>query len=235
MWDSYLKKTMSKLSGYYFDKLSGKYRCEMKISKVRYCLGSFDNEMDAALCYDAKIKELGLKRRLNFPDKEPENDIPNTRLIRLTKNQFAVVDAEDFESINQFKWTCISDKTNSYAVRSTYDGGVKRRIHMHSVVLGVFGSEIDHINGNGLHNYKSNLRLCSRTQNMQNRSCNLKSTSKHKGVSRRKVDGKYVAQIQFNHKGIYLGLFESELEASIAYNNAAIKYFGEFARLNVID
>jgi len=91
---------------------------------------------------------------------------------------------------------------------------------------------VDHRNGNTLDNRKINLRACTQSQNTKNRSKTLKpTTSKFKGIYLN-VNKKWVAQIRVNYKRICLWSFENEITAAEAYNNAAIKYFGEFALLN---
>lgn len=86
--------------------------------------------------------------------------------------------------------------------------------------------KIDHINGNTLDNRLKNLRICSHTENMRNR-----KTSGFKGVSKT-ASGKYRARITVNNKELHLGSFKSKEEAAKAYNEAANKYYGVFARLN---
>lgn len=98
--------------------------------------------------------------------------------------------------------------------------------------------QIDHIDGNPLNNQKSNLRICTNTENNKNHRVDARdstlSNSKYKGV-RLHDCGKWVALITVNNKTIYLGLFTKEVDAAISYNNAAIMHFGEFACLNIVD
>ena len=93
----------------------------------------------------------------------------------------------------------------------------------------------DHINGNGLDNQKNNLRLATASQqaaNQKKRNFKNSSLSKYKGVCYRKDTNFWIAGIKINDKRINLGQFETEKSAAIAYNKTAIKYFGEFAKLN---
>lgn len=96
---------------------------------------------------------------------------------------------------------------------------------------------VDHINGNTLDNRKENLRLCSNQQNQCNRKKQIKATSsKYKGVV---YTGKYKTkrwQSSIKHNGImqFLGMYETEELAALAYNNAAKTKFGEFAYLNEV-
>ena len=95
------------------------------------------------------------------------------------------------------------------------------------------GFETDHINHNGLDNRKDNLRICTTSQNHYNQIIRSESkTSKFKGVSRHKASRKWIAQIGYGRRMIYLGCFDSESEAARAYNQKARELFGEFANLN---
>jgi hypothetical protein len=97
------------------------------------------------------------------------------------------------------------------------------------------GFQCDHIDGNTLNNQKSNLRNVTCQQNGCNKSKCKNLFSKYKGVSRVKRDKKWQAYITVHQKPIFLGCFTNELDAAVAYNNAAIKYFGEYAKLNQIE
>ena len=107
---------------------------------------------------------------------------------------------------------------------------------MHRFIMGVEDSKvhIDHINHDTLDNRKSNLRLCTHAENGRNRKIQKGGSSKYKGVCKRRNNmvKAFEASIKFNYKRIHLGTFATELEAAIAYNKAALHYFGEFALLN---
>ncbi len=161
--------------------------------------------------------------------------------IPLTQGKFAIVDDDDFERLIQWKWYATKDKSRCfYAVRSN-----NISIKMHRVILGAKGGDgkiADHINGNTLDNRKANLRFCTSSQNSQNRKKWARPKhSKYKGVTKSKRQRKYdvnetwMARIKVKgKKRIYLGHYKSEVHAAIAYNEAATKYFGEFAKLNII-
>lgn len=94
---------------------------------------------------------------------------------------------------------------------------------------------IDHIDGNKLNNHISNLRAANQSENIANSKSRKNSTSKYKGVSKTKSGSNWIARIAKDGKQIWLGSFFNEKEAAKAYNEAAIKYFGEFAYLNKIE
>lgn len=100
------------------------------------------------------------------------------------------------------------------------------------MVHGISPEEIDHIDGNGCNNKISNLRSANRMQNMANYSRPKTNTSGYKGVSWNKKNRKWVAYSRHENKQKYLGSFNCRIEAAKKYNEAAIKYHGEFAKLN---
>ena len=91
---------------------------------------------------------------------------------------------------------------------------------------------VDHINRDGADNRRSNLRLCSCQQNAFNQGVRKNNTSGYKGVTFKQKNNKWFAAISPNGKRISLGSFDDKENAASAYNQAAIKYFGEFAYLN---
>jgi hypothetical protein len=149
--------------------------------------------------------------------------------IPLTQGKFAIVDDEDFEALLQFKWHVNRHRSTWYAVR--WIGSQK--IHMHRVITNApLGMDVDHIDGDGLNNQRSNLRVCSKQENHWNQGLNRNSTSGFKGVVWHKWARKWQAHIRVNGKRLYLGLFNDKTAAARAYNEAATKHFGNFARLN---
>jgi len=93
---------------------------------------------------------------------------------------------------------------------------------------------VDHINHNGLDNRKANLRPATRAQNNYNKLIvkHKESSSKYKGVTWKKENKKWLAQINFKGDYIFLGYFKDERKAAKAYDEAAKKYYSEFACLN---
>lgn len=151
--------------------------------------------------------------------------------IPLTQHKYALVDDEDYELLNRFKW----HYANGYARRNWWYGGKSHMVRMHHFVLPLRdGLMCDHINGNGIDNRKCNLRLVTKSQNMMNRGKQKNNTSGYMGVSLHRTTKKYRAFIKKDRKQIHLGLFETLREAAYAYNEAAKKYHGEFALLNKI-
>ena len=155
------------------------------------------------------------------------------KLIAISQGRFAKVDDEDWEALLVFKWQYTG---RGYARRTvTTVGGTQVISYMHREILNAPpDKQVDHINGDRLDNQKTNLRLCSRAENARNRVMKFPGTSKYKGVYWCKIMKKYRARIQTRKGSKSLGHFEKEEDAAVAYNRAAVEYFGEFANLNVI-
>ncbi len=143
---------------------------------------------------------------------------------------FALVDPEDSEMVNQRRW--IPTKVGRTYYMVSFSHGV--RTYLHRLLLGdVEGRVVDHINGDGLDNRRSNLRHATNSQNITNLvRRNAGKYSKYRGVSRFPRTRCWQARIGANGKGFWLGNFASEEEAARAYDEAARKLHGEFARLN---
>ena len=154
--------------------------------------------------------------------------------IKLTQGKMTLVDDEDFERVNQFKWFAHWNGYNWYASRNIKHNTKRTTISLHREILKIQKKEmIDHRNGNSLDNRKSNLRFATRNQNMHNRKNPQKNNKLGiKGVSWLKKAGKFHAQIKVANKNIHLGLFNVLGDADSAYRKAEEKYFGEFARCN---
>ena len=152
------------------------------------------------------------------------------RQIILASGDIVLVSCEDYDYLNQWKWWL---STPGYARRIDQALEKPKAISMHRVILPPPNSSlwIDHINGNKLDNRRSNLRLCTPSQNSTNVSKRKKNaSSRFKGVCLAKYG--WQVDIWADCKHYYVGTFKDEVEAASAYNDAAIRLQGEFARLN---
>lgn len=156
--------------------------------------------------------------------------------IKLTQGQFALVDDADYDWLNQWKWHAHKSRQTYYAERQVRINLEKqpqkqKSLSMHRLIMNTSkGMEVDHIDHNGLNCQKHNMRNCTTLQNQMNRKS--RGRSKYLGVSYFNGN-KFRADIRpAGYKTIHLGLFDSEIEAAIAYDKEAVKHYGEFANLN---
>lgn len=154
--------------------------------------------------------------------------------IELTQGKFALVDDDDFDRVNQFKWYAYKPKRKNlwYARRNApKDGGRQMTVLLHHVIL-TGHKQIDHKNGDGLDCQKHNLRPATAQQNGSNRRRHFNNVSGFKGVHWRESSRKWRSVLCFAGENISLGYFDNKADAARAYDGAAKKYFGEFAKLN---
>lgn len=157
------------------------------------------------------------------------------KLIPLTRGMFAVVDDDLFDKLSRYKWHAVKPHRKFYAATSVTLEGVTYSIYMHRMVVGldgITGLEVDHRDGDGLNNQKQNLRASNRSENMRNRGKNSNNTSGYKGVYFCSRTKRWRARIQTNGIYTHLGRFATPEAAAAAYDAAAAKLHGEFARLN---
>ena len=163
--------------------------------------------------------------------------------IQLTRGKSVFVDDEDYEDLAKYKWHTLKGTQTYYAVRWTRNIENKRvLLLLHRIVMKAPQEMfVDHIDGNGLNDCKSNLRLCTQKENNLNKKSQSNKTSKYLGVSlsritvKEKTYLKWRATIKLNGKWEHIGYFKTEEEAATAYNKRAKILFGEFARINKID
>lgn len=148
------------------------------------------------------------------------------------RNLCAIVDDEDFEELNKYKWQVFKHRNTFYCRRRTAVNGKRISIWMHRLLLSAeYPNVIDHIDRDGLNNQRANLRIATYSQNGANR----KSKNKYLGVYFNKNESVYIASVQKNGKIYSKGGFKTESDAALCYNKMAIEHHGEFARLNIIN
>jgi hypothetical protein len=150
--------------------------------------------------------------------------------VTLTKGYEAIIDAADVPLVEGFNWCSRADGLTFYAARTDYSSG-KKTVRMHRVIMNCSkGFEIDHIDGDGLNNRRSNMRLSTHAENMRNRRIAKNNTSGFKGVAWDKNGAKWRAKIKVDGEQIHLGQFDTPEAAHAAYVAASEKLHGEFAR-----
>lgn len=175
----------------------------------------------------------------------------NMKLIPLTKGQYVMVDDEDFEYLIQFKWNARKQEGKDHTFYATRTGRknegnlYRKTIWIHRSIMKLNDPLlfVDHKDRNGLNCQKSNMRICTRGENMRNRKSS--GISSYLGVSKHKCKKlkngneslffKWKAQIRHNNKPERLGYFSNEIDAAKAYDKRAKELHGEFANLNFKD
>jgi hypothetical protein len=94
--------------------------------------------------------------------------------------------------------------------------------------------DLDHINGCRADNRFANLREATRSENMFNCKSHRDSTSRFRGVSWNEADKRWVVGVSVNGRRKHIGRYADEVDAAKAFNDAATKYYGQFARLNPV-
>lgn len=194
--------------------------------------------------FDFSDEQLfGASRSRNIPDKRyerglqtftyPECPVDSIWVPLLNNRGFTLIDLDDWKKVSKYRWTLNKKekgKHTNYA-RASING---KKTSLHTFVFHDCHTEmiIDHINGDGLDNRKSNLRTCSDSENKRNQKKRIDGVSVFKGVGFSKRHNKWRAFIRVNDKLKTIGYFDSEGEAALAYDGAARYYFDKYARLN---
>ena len=198
-----------------------------KHDKCKHC--GREGVYSKGLCYKhwKQLKEFGEFKDCNSRNKTDLNEIifyDDYAEIIICDNNYnektrVLIDIEDSEKVKDFKWYI--DK-NEYIVSKCKKTGHKG-LYLHRFIMNCpKDMVVDHINHNTLDNRKFNLRICTQHENTFNK----KENGNDKGVFLR--GNKWIAQISYNYKNIYLGRFDTYEEALKVRKEAEIKYFGEF-------
>ncbi|HZZ77467.1 MAG TPA: HNH endonuclease [Gemmataceae bacterium] len=162
--------------------------------------------------------------------KEKEGGI----LLPISRGFFTLIDSTSMDVVSAYTWFADVRNRNVYARRNAIINGKASSQRMHRLILHPLqGFEVDHINGNGLDNRVANLRFVTRRENNHNfRPERDRKTSRYKGVCWDNACQKWYATIRLPERCLSIGHYTSEEEAALAYNSAAIRHFGEHARIN---
>lgn len=161
------------------------------------------------------------------------------KVFRNTKKYGAVkltFDEKSFKLYQKYNWW-LKDQNNkySYLCRDCVTTGKKFRFHRELLNLTDKNLVCDHINGDGLDNRLDNLRICTQKENIRNKNKTKNQTSsKYKGVSFNKLNNNWRVRMEKDGSQVEIGSFKTEKEAAEAYNKAAIKMYGEYAKVNVV-
>jgi len=152
--------------------------------------------------------------------------------VKCFDGTIVLVDNEDEELVSKYSWSCmrcgVSLTLNTYLYATAREGN--KKILMHVLIMNPpNGMQVDHVDYNGLNNKRSNLRICTQSQNMRHNR-RLAGISGFRGVD--PINGRWRARIKVDNKVFHLGMFDNVEDAAEAYDIAATRYGGEFARTN---
>ncbi len=157
-----------------------------------------------------------------------------TGQIVLSCGAVTLVDDDIAAEFGHLKWNLHPGNRTDYVSRQVYLPGRRcLRFKLHRVILDALpGQQVDHRDGDGLNNQRANLRAATIFQNASNKRKLEGFTSRFKGVSWSKTNGRWKVQIQHNNKNHHVGYFDDPIQGALAYDAQALSRFGEFACTN---
>jgi hypothetical protein len=159
------------------------------------------------------------------------------RRIYLGEGKYTILNSCDYYRLRRYKWFAVAQTGKFYAHRfAIIKNTFSKQVSMHREIMNAPKNKlVDHHDSNSLNNTRMNLRFATHRQNICNKKkTSSKTTSRFRGIYRYRKT-KWVALIKYRNKRIWLGTFLKEIDAAKAYDRAARKYFGQFARLNFPD
>lgn len=161
------------------------------------------------------------------------------KTIPLTRGKVAVVDDADYAKVSTAKWSANPTQTPGKfyaALKSNGGNGKNTTVYMHRLIVDAKpGEEVDHKNNDGLNNQRSNLRVCTRTQNEWNKGLGRNNKSGYFGVYRGPTFQRWRSQVIVGRKLISFGYYDTAEEAARAYDARIKEFRGPFAVLNFPD
>ncbi len=237
------KNNKSGYKGVCFYKRDGVWVASIVLNRETIYLGRFETPEAAAEAYDAaSIKYHGLngvtnkelklnpRKKIEILWKPTKFDDPSIKpgMVPLGHGKYAYVDLEDYDKVMKHGWSCSGKSYSGYAIASI--GG--KSISLHEFIVGSQDNKIiDHKDRNKLNCRRENLRFCTRLKNSYNKT--RKDSNPGLVGVRKRSNNKWRAVINVERKRIHLGYFRTEEEAVAARDEAAKKYHGEFAVLNL--
>lgn len=151
-----------------------------------------------------------------------------------TSGGIVLIDPEDVERVSRFYWAVMVRGDVSSAI---WDKDTKKASHLklHRFIMSApVGMVVDHINHDPLDNRKSNLRICTTSQNGKNLRIKKNNTSGYPGVRWQEDRKKWRAEIKLDYKNLFLGRYDTKAEAIQARRNAEVELYGDYAPLNEV-